>query len=239
MTPATTPLGRLAWLLALICAGYADASFIGVPSVAIRAASPALACGGLAADCAAFAAPAVRLASRAAASRRASASPVALASPGNPMQPGSLVAIVTPMQPNGDIDLEALRSLLRWHIECGTNGIVALGTTGEASTMSMDERASVLQVCQEELSGKLPLMVGTGTIDPKHVIEMNKQAIQYGADACLVVTPYYVKPTQQGMIQVRGCGPVCGVGGGAATVGLPFYLYIFMFRPCTPLSSSR
>uniref|UniRef100_A0A7S3X0W1 4-hydroxy-tetrahydrodipicolinate synthase n=1 Tax=Strombidinopsis acuminata TaxID=141414 RepID=A0A7S3X0W1_9SPIT len=133
--------------------------------------------------------------------RRVEPSPIAMASAKNPMTPGSLVALITPMKPNGDIHFDELRSLLRWHVESGTNGVVALGTTGEASTMSMDERAAVLEVCQQELSGKLPLMVGTGTIDHKKVIAMNEQALQYGADACLVVTPYYVKPTQQGMVQ--------------------------------------
>jgi hypothetical protein len=92
-----------------------------------------------------------------------------MASSVNPMSPGSLVALVTPMHPDGELDLDALRALLRWHVASGTDGVVALGTTGEASTMSMDERAAVLRVCQQELAGKLPLMVGTGTIDPKKV----------------------------------------------------------------------
>lgn len=120
---------------------------------------------------------------------------------GKPMAPGSVVALITPMHPDGEIDVESLRTLLRWHIEEGTDGIVALGTTGEASVFSMEERATVLKVCQEEIGGKLPLMVGTGSVNPNSVIAMNKQAIEYGADSCLVVTPYYVKPTQRGMVK--------------------------------------
>ena len=118
-----------------------------------------------------------------------------------PMRPGSLVALVTPMRADGSVDVERLRSLIQWHLVCETDGIVALGTTGEASTMSMDERATVLGVCRDELAGTgVPLMVGTGTIDPKRVIAMNEQAYEYGADSCLVVTPYYVKPPQQAMV---------------------------------------
>lgn len=121
-------------------------------------------------------------------------------SAGWPMRPGSLVALVTPMRDDGSIDQDTLAALCRWHVECGTDGIIALGTTGESSTLSMEERADVLSVCRQELAGKVPLMVGTGTIDPKEVVRNNEQAIAFGADACLTVTPYYVKPTQQGMI---------------------------------------
>ena len=115
------------------------------------------------------------------------------------MRKGSLVALVTPMKKNGQIDLPALSNLLKWHKRANTDGVVVLGTTGESATLSMDERAQVLQVCREELKGKVPIMVGTGTIDPKKVILMNEQALSYGADACLVVTPYYAKPTQRGL----------------------------------------
>lgn len=117
------------------------------------------------------------------------------------MVPGSLVALVTPMTPSGHLDLDALRGLLRWHIEAGTDGIVALGTTGESSVLTFDERARVLEVCHTELAGRMPLMVGTGTIDPESVIKMNRQAQELGADSCLVVTPYYTKPTQRGLAE--------------------------------------
>uniref|UniRef100_A0A7S0IND1 4-hydroxy-tetrahydrodipicolinate synthase n=1 Tax=Calcidiscus leptoporus TaxID=127549 RepID=A0A7S0IND1_9EUKA len=119
----------------------------------------------------------------------------------SPMKAGSLVALVTPMTPDGALDLDSLRELLQWHVRSETDGIVALGTTGEASTLSMEERAAVLQVCSEEVVGKVPLMVGTGTIDPRKVIAMNEQALEYGADSCLVVTPYYTKPTQAGLLR--------------------------------------
>lgn len=117
------------------------------------------------------------------------------------MKPGSLVALVTPMTPSGDLDLDSLRGLLRWHVEAGTDGMVALGTTGESSVLTFDERARVLDVCVEELKGKMPLMVGTGTIDADAVIKMNQQALDAGADSCLVVTPYYTKPTQRGLVE--------------------------------------
>ena len=112
---------------------------------------------------------------------------------------GSLCALVTPMKGNGEIDVVSLRSLLQWHLASGTDGMVILGTTGEASTMSMEERATVLKVTQEEIGGKMPIIVGCGTINPDTVIKYSKQALEYGADASLLVTPYYVKPTQKGL----------------------------------------
>ena len=115
--------------------------------------------------------------------------------------PGSTCAVVTPFAPSGKIDVPALRKILRFHVENGTDGVCILGTTGEASTMSFEERATVLKTAVEEVKGKLPILAGTGTIDPQHVKEMTKQAIDIGCDAALIVTPYYVKPPQRGLVK--------------------------------------
>jgi hypothetical protein len=120
---------------------------------------------------------------------------------GMPLPAGSLVALVTPMKDDGTVDIPCLRKLLQWHVSEGTNGIVVLGTTGEASTLSDDERAEVLAATREEIGGKLPIIVGTGTISTTDTIAMTKQAKLFGADAALIVTPYYVKPTQAGLIK--------------------------------------
>lgn len=114
---------------------------------------------------------------------------------------GSLVALATPMTESGAVDIPALRELLRWHKAEGTDGIVILGTTGEASTLSNDEKCEVMAVTREEIGGKLPIVVGTGTISTEQTIAATKQAKLFGADAALVVTPYYVKPSQAGLLQ--------------------------------------
>ncbi|CAM9456179.1 unnamed protein product [Scytosiphon promiscuus] len=115
--------------------------------------------------------------------------------------PGSYVALVTPMKMDGQIDEEALRGLLRWHVESGTDGIVALGTTGEASMMTVEERQLVLDIAVEEVGGKVPLVAGTSSVNPLVVIDQSKQAAERGADAVLVVTPAYVKPSQLGLVK--------------------------------------
>mmetsp|Transcript_8880 Transcript_8880/g.13069 ORF Transcript_8880/g.13069 Transcript_8880/m.13069 type:complete len:356 (+) Transcript_8880:96-1163(+) len=133
-----------------------------------------------------------------------------------PLRKGSTVALVTPMHPNGDLDLQSLRGLLRYHVMSGTDGLCILGTTGEATTLSMEERESVLKVAVEEVKGKIPILAGTGTIDPKHVKEQTMQAMDIGCDAALIVTPYYVKPPQRGLVKhfVE-----------MADIGLPVILY--------------
>lgn len=105
------------------------------------------------------------------------------------------------MTPTGAVDLPALRTLLQFHVESGTDGLCILGTTGEASVLTMAERKAVLDVCVEEVKGIIPILVGTGTIDPEHVKEQTLQAIDCGCDASLVVTPYYVKPPQRGLVR--------------------------------------
>ncbi len=139
------------------------------------------------------------------------------AGPRMPIKKGSMVALVTPMKPDGAIDEAQLRALLQWHVASQTDGVVVLGTTGEASTLSFEERARVLDITAEEVKGKIPIVVGTGTIDPKTVVKLTKQAVDHGADASLVVTPYYVKPTQKGL--------VTHFGFVAEAVDLPCLLY--------------
>lgn len=132
------------------------------------------------------------------------------------MRRGSSVALVTPMTATGDVDLGALEKLLEWHIELGTDNLCILGTTGEANTLSMDERKKVLTTAVKVCKGKIPILAGCGTIDPKHVKEMTLQAIDLGVDASLVVTPYYVKPPQRGLIKHFL---------DAADIGLPVVVY--------------
>jgi len=126
------------------------------------------------------------------------ASPVSMA--GMALPAGSLVALTTPMHESGGVDIETLRKLLRWHEEEGTSGVVILGTTGEASVLSSEEKAEVMSVTREEIGGKMPIVVGTGTISTAGTIAATKQAKLFGADAALIVTPYYVKPSQAGLL---------------------------------------
>lgn len=119
----------------------------------------------------------------------------------HPLKKGSTVALVTPFTPSGAIDVPSLRSLLQFHVESSTDGICILGTTGEASLLSMEERKMVLDICVEEVKGIIPILCGTGTIDPKQVKEMTLQAIDCGCDASLVVTPPYIKPPQRGLVR--------------------------------------
>jgi len=134
----------------------------------------------------------------------------------NPIKPGSTCALITPFTAEGSIDVPKLRKLLRFHVDNCTDGLCILGTTGEASVMSMAERAVVLETAVEEVKGKIPILAGTGTIDPKSVREMTLQAIDVGCDASLVVTPYYVKPPQRGLIKHFLA---------AADLGLPVIVY--------------
>ena len=118
-----------------------------------------------------------------------------------PLPAGSMVALVTPMKEDGSLDEDALRDVLNWHKDEGTNGIVILGTTGEASTLTKEEKDTVMKITREEVGGVLPIVVGTGTIDTQATITNTLQAKANGADAALIVTPYYVKPSQNGLLQ--------------------------------------
>ena len=117
------------------------------------------------------------------------------------MKPGSTVALITPMTITGEIDTENLRALLQFHVAQGSDNICILGTTGEASLMDMRERELVIKITVEEVKGKMPILIGTGTIHPDSLKAMTQQAIDLGCDANLLVSPYYVKPPQRGIIK--------------------------------------
>jgi 4-hydroxy-tetrahydrodipicolinate synthase len=113
---------------------------------------------------------------------------------------GSIVALVTPMLPGTEaIDYPALRRLVDWHQAAGTAAIVAVGTTGESPTLSVEEHLRVVEVCVEQAAGRLPIIAGTGANSTAEAIELTAGARERGADACLLVTPYYNKPTQEGL----------------------------------------
>lgn len=112
---------------------------------------------------------------------------------------GSMVALVTPMTPAGDVDLEALRKLVELHIVQGTDAIVAVGTTGESPTLNQAEKSLVIRTVVEQTAGRIPVIAGTGCNATRETIEATQQAMALGADACLLVTPYYNKPTQEGL----------------------------------------
>lgn len=117
------------------------------------------------------------------------------------MLKGSLVAIVTPMLPDGALDLPALRALIDWHITQGTDGIVIVGTTGESPTVDVDEHCLLVRTTVEHTNGRIPVIAGTGANSTAEAIELTARAKELGADACLLVTPYYNKPTQEGLYQ--------------------------------------
>jgi len=113
---------------------------------------------------------------------------------------GSFTALVTPFK-NGGVDEKAFRELVNWQIAEGTNGLVPVGTTGESPTLSHDEHKRVVEWCVEETHGRVPVVAGAGSNSTKEAIELSQHAEKAGADAVLVVTPYYNKPTQEGLYQ--------------------------------------
>ena len=114
---------------------------------------------------------------------------------------GSLVALVTPMIPNGDVDYVALENLIDWHIEKGTNGIVSVGTTGESATVNIKEHLEVINHTVKYVNSRIPVIAGTGANSTSEAIELTMESKQIGADFSLLVTPYYNKPNQNGLIQ--------------------------------------
>jgi len=112
---------------------------------------------------------------------------------------GSIVALVTPMNADGTIDWVTLDQLVEWHIEKGTNAIVAVGTTGESATLTIDEHIEVIRRVVEKTRRRIPVIAGTGANSTQEAIELTAAAKEAGADACLLVTPYYNKPTQEGL----------------------------------------
>ena len=119
------------------------------------------------------------------------------------MQPlqGSFVALVTPMLADGSLDHESLESLIEWHIEKGTNGIVAVGTTGESATVSVKEHLQIIEHTIGFADGRIPVIAGTGANSTEEAIELTQTAASLGANFALIVTPYYNKPTQEGLYQ--------------------------------------
>lgn len=130
---------------------------------------------------------------------------------------GSLVALVTPMKASGAVDWAALDSLIEWHLEAGTSGIVPVGTTGESATLPADEHRQVVAAAVRRVAGRVPVVAGAGANATAEAIEYTKAAAGDGADYCLSVTPYYNKPPQEGLYR-----HYCAI---ADAVPLPMVLY--------------
>lgn len=114
---------------------------------------------------------------------------------------GSITALVTPMHPDGSIDYKHLAHLIDWQIDEGTHALVAVGTTGEAATLSMQEHCDVMDFFVKHVNGRVPVIAGTGANNTREAIELTAHAKLVGADCALLVVPYYNKPTQEGMYQ--------------------------------------
>ncbi len=114
---------------------------------------------------------------------------------------GIATALITPFRANGEVDYDAYGRLIDWQIECGIDALVSCGTTGEGPTLSDEEHKEVVRYCVERAAGRVPVIAGTGSNDTAYAIELTKFSCDVGADAMLVVTPYYNKATQKGLIQ--------------------------------------
>jgi len=114
---------------------------------------------------------------------------------------GSMVALVTPMHPDGSLDMDSFRKLIDWHAAEGTDALVVVGTSGESPTVDMDEHAELIRVAVEHSAGRLPIIAGVGGNSTSESIELSRYALKVGAQAGLSVVPYYNKPTQEGMYQ--------------------------------------
>lgn len=114
---------------------------------------------------------------------------------------GSIVALVTPMTSDGGVDWPALERLLDMHMSAGTGAIGAVGTTGESATLSVPEHCAVIRHCVDYVAGRIPIMAGTGANATREAIELTREAASIGADFCLLVTPYYNRPSQRGLYE--------------------------------------
>lgn len=114
---------------------------------------------------------------------------------------GSIVAIVTPMHEDGSLDFPGLRKLIDWHIAEGTDAIVIVGTTGESPTVTVEEHCELIKVAVEQSNKRVPIIAGTGGNSTAEAIELTRYAHEVGADASLLVVPYYNRPTQEGMVR--------------------------------------
>lgn len=118
-----------------------------------------------------------------------------------PVLQGSLVALITPMYPDGTLDFAAYRKLIDWHVSQNTDGLVVVGTSGESPTVNVDEHAELIRVAVEHAAGRLPVVAGIGGNSTSEAIILSKHAKEVGADAGLSVVPYYNKPSQEGLYQ--------------------------------------
>jgi 4-hydroxy-tetrahydrodipicolinate synthase len=114
---------------------------------------------------------------------------------------GSIVAMVTPMTEGGALDFEALTRLVEFHLENGSDALLAVGTTGESATLDFDEHCHFISRVVELVKGRIPVIAGTGANSTSEALHLTRSAMEAGADACLLVTPYYNKPTQEGLYQ--------------------------------------
>lgn len=114
---------------------------------------------------------------------------------------GSMTALVTPMLENGEIDVKALQTLIEWHIDSKTEALIVAGTTGESATLTPDEQFELISLTVKQVAGRIPVIAGTGSNATRTTLTLTENAKRAGADACLIVTPYYNKPTQAGLYQ--------------------------------------
>jgi len=129
---------------------------------------------------------------------------------------GAFTALITPMKESGEVDYDGFRRLIQFQITEGIDGIVPLGTTGENPTLDEDEEDKLIEIAVKEASGKIPVIVGAGSNDTKHMVSYVKRAKKMGADAALVVTPYYNKPNDDGLLRHFEA---------AASIGIPIIVY--------------
>ena len=129
---------------------------------------------------------------------------------------GAFTALITPMKESGDVDYEGFQRLINFQIEQGIDGIVPLGTTGENPTLDENEEAKLIEIAVQAAGGKIPVILGTGSNDTKHMALYTERAKKMGADAALVVTPYYNKPNDDGLLRHFEA---------AAAVGIPVIVY--------------
>ncbi|MET3105772.1 4-hydroxy-tetrahydrodipicolinate synthase [Oxalobacteraceae bacterium GrIS 1.18] len=142
---------------------------------------------------------------------------------------GSLVAIVTPMHADGSLDIPGLKKLIDWHIAEGTDGIVIAGTTGESSTVTVEEHQELIRITVEHTNRRIPIIAGSGGNSTQEAINLTSYAKQVGADASLQVVPYYNRPTQEGLYQ--------HFKKIAESVDLPIILYNVPSRTVTDMSN--
>jgi len=129
---------------------------------------------------------------------------------------GAYTALITPMTDSGEVDYEGFRRFVEFQIAQGIDGIVPLGTTGEAPTLDEDEEDRLIEIAVETAKGKTPVIVGSGSNDTRHMVMYTERAKRLGADAALVVTPYYNKPNDDGLFRHFEA---------AAAVGIPIIVY--------------